>query len=61
MDSPLYDLYEEYPRARSPFTPWLLIAFAGVVIAAASIATAVTTDSRDLVALHQAAHGEHAL
>lgn len=58
MDSPRY---EEYPRPRSPFTPWLLVAFAGIVIAAASVGTAVTTDSRDLVARQQAAHVEHAL
>jgi hypothetical protein len=58
MDSPRY---EEYPRPRSPFTPWLLVAFAGVVIAAASVATAVTTDSRDFVARQQAAHGNQAL
>jgi hypothetical protein len=53
--------YEHYPRPRSPFTPWLLVAAAGLVIAAASIGTALTADSRDLVARQQAAHGEQAL
>jgi hypothetical protein len=53
--------YEEYPRPRSPFTPWLLVACAGIVIAVASVGTAFTTDSRDFIARQQAAHGEHAL
>jgi hypothetical protein len=53
--------YDEYPRPRSPFSPWLLVAVAGIVLGAATVSAAFGTDSGDFVPRQQAVHGQQAL
>ena len=53
--------YDEYPRPRSPFSPWLLAAVAGIVLGAATVSAAFSTDSRDFALRQQAVHGQQAL
>jgi hypothetical protein len=53
--------YDEYPRPRSPFSPWLLAAVAGIVLGAATVSAALSTDSRDFAPRQQAVHGQQAL
>jgi hypothetical protein len=55
------DRYEDYPRARGPFAPWLLATLIGVVLGVAAIAAALTTDTRDFAARHQGVHAGQAL
>jgi hypothetical protein len=53
--------YDDYPHPRSPFSPWLLAAAAGIVLATATVSAAYGTDSHDFVARQAAVHGKQAL
>jgi hypothetical protein len=53
--------YDEYPRPRSPFSPWLLVALTAVVLVIAGVSENYTPDSHDFVARQQSMHGSRAL
>jgi hypothetical protein len=52
MDTPFYGDPEMTRRARVPVALWLLVAMIGIVLGAAAILAAVTTDTRDFAARH---------
>jgi hypothetical protein len=52
MDSPFYGDPEMARRARAPVAIWVLLALIGIVLGAASLLAAVTTDTRDFAARH---------
>jgi hypothetical protein len=51
----------EYDRPRGPVATWMLAALIGLVLGAAAIAAALTTDTRDFAARHPSVHLRHAL
>ena len=52
MDSPFYGDPQMARRPRGPVAIWLLVAVIGIVLASASILSAVTVDTRDFGARH---------
>lgn len=52
MDSPFYGDPEMTRRARAPVAIWVLLALIGVVLGAAAILAAFTTDTRDFATRH---------
>ena len=52
MDSPFYGDPGMARRARGPVAIWLLVAIIGIVLGAASLLAAVTTDTRDFATRH---------
>lgn len=52
MDSPFYGEPEMARRARGPVAIWVLVAIIGVVLGAAALLAAVTTDTRDFATRH---------
>jgi hypothetical protein len=52
MDTPFYGDPEMARRARGPVALWLLFAMIGVVLGAAALLAAFTTDTRDFAQRH---------
>ena len=52
MDSPFYGDPEMARRAHGPVALWMLVAIIGVVLGAAAILAALSTDTRDFRARH---------
>ena len=52
MDSPFYGDPGMARRARAPIAIWVLLALIGIVLGAAAVLAALTTDTRDFAARH---------
>lgn len=52
MDTPFYGDPEMARRARAPVALWVLLALIGIVLGAAAVLAAVTTDTRDFAQRH---------
>ena len=52
MDSPFYGDPALARRARGPVAIWLLLAVIGIVLGAAALLAAMTTDTRDFASRH---------
>jgi hypothetical protein len=52
MDAPFYGDPEMVRRARAPVAIWVLLAVIGIVLGAAAMLAAVTTDTRDFATRH---------
>jgi hypothetical protein len=52
MDSPFYGDPDLARRARAPVALWVLMALIGIVLGAAALLAAFTTDTRDFAKRH---------
>jgi hypothetical protein len=52
MDTPFYGDPGMARRARAPVALWVLFALIGIVLGAASVLAAITTDTRDVAQRH---------